>query len=307
MNERFFDWKWYEKRITAIFKKIEGSKVEHNVKEVGQDSNKPRQIDIRILVPLHVDLGEGFSFTITVKIIVDCKKRKRSISIMEVDNVAGIKDDVRAHLAIIVTPKGVSNGAVERAKAVGVRPIIITTDLIAVAERFRHTRDMGCLICEYTGEEDHSAPVVFWQSELEGRCNWCNGLHIQCMECCEVFAITETEYDHAIKCPSDCGAIFFVEGVRSKGMLSERLWDFLALDAMLLASAYSKSTKRLTQNEVRRLVQKTRWQHWGEARATIGVTESGCMEYRSDNNLYLTAEGAYWAKSIVDAAYPICY
>jgi hypothetical protein len=122
-----------------------------------------------------------------------------------------------------------------------------------------------------------------------------------------VFAICETEYGRAIKCPSDCGAMFFVEAARAKDDYYERLEVFVALDAMLLTAAYSKSSKRLTPNEVSRLVEKTRWQHWGEAPATIGVTEFDYMEYREDNNLYLTARGEYWAKHIAVADYPLCY
>jgi len=300
------DWKWYEKRITRIFQRIKGAKVEHNVHEMGQDTHRRRQIDIRIQVPLEVNLGQGFAFTIPVKIIVDCKKRKRPMGIGEVDEVAGLKDDVGAHLAIIVTPRGVSDGAMNRAKAVAVRPIVITKDLIAVAEGFWEYKFVPCCICEYTGDEEYPQPEVSWRSKVEGYCDWCGGLHIGCPECYEVFAISEVEYDQAIKCPSDCGAIFFVESPRAKDE-SQNLEIFLALDAMLLTAAYSKSTKRLTPNEVQKLVRRTRWQHWGEAPATIGVTESGYMEYGEDNNLYLTAEGEGWAKLIDGAVYPTCY
>lgn len=300
------DWKWYETRVTRIFHRIKGAKVEHNVEDMGQDSHKPRQIDVRVQMPLEIDLGEGFAFTIPVKIVVDCKKRKRPIGIVEIDEVAGLKDDVRAHLAIVVTPKGMSSGAVDRAKAVGVRPIIVTTDLIAVAEGFREYEFEPCRICDYTGDEEYSQPEIFWRSKLAGSCNQCGGLHVRCPECYEVFGISEVEYDQAVKCPSDCGAVFSVESPREKDE-SENLQIFLALDVMLLTAAYSKSTKRLTPNEVQKLVRRTRWQHWGEAPATIGVTESGCMEYGEDNNLYLTAEGDEWAELIGSAVYPICY
>ena len=286
---------------------MKAAEVEYDVNEIGQDSHRPRQIDIRIQLPLRVDLGEGFAFTIPVKIIVDCKSRKRPISIAIVDEVAGMKDDVRAHLAIIVTPKGVTGGADERAKAVGVRTITATTDLIAVAEGFRDSKYVQCLLCEYTGREDYSPPEVYWRSKVQGYCNRCAGVHVRCPECHEVFAICETEYDRAIKCPSDCGAVFVVEPPRTKDDLYENLEVFAALDAMFLTTAYCKSSKRLTPNEVQRLVNKTRWQHWGEARATIGVTELDYMEYREDNNLYLTTKGEEWARCIAAADYPMCY
>ena len=300
-------WKWYEKHITDIFRKVRGAEVEPNVTEIGQDTRTSRQIDIRIMVPLAIDLGDGFCLEIPVKIIVDCKDRKRAIDVTVVDEVAGLKDDVRAHLAIIVTPKGVSRAAKERAKAVGVRPVVVTTDLIAVARHFPPPEYTACHICEYTGKEEHSPPEVFWRSEIEGRCDWCNGFHIRCPECHSIFGVIEAEYDQAIKCPEECGAVFFVESGHSKDQPSESLEVFIALDAALLAAAYSKSTKRLTPNEVEKIIDRTRWQHWGEASPTIGVTEFDYMEYRDDDYLYLTAEGEKWAKSIVDAVCPTCY
>ncbi|GAH38160.1 unnamed protein product, partial [marine sediment metagenome] len=66
-------WKWYEKRITDIFKKIKGAEVKPNVREIGKDTSTSRQIDIRIMVPLRIDLGDGFCLEIPVKIVVDCK------------------------------------------------------------------------------------------------------------------------------------------------------------------------------------------------------------------------------------------
>jgi hypothetical protein len=300
-------WKWYEKRIAGIFRRIKGAEVKSNVYEMGQDTHKRRQIDIRIQVPLKVNLGEGFVLTIPVKIVVDCKKRKRPIDIRVVDAVEGLRDDLRAHLAIIVTPKGVSDGAMNRAKAVAVRPIVITTDLIAVAEGFREYEFVPCSICEYTGNEEYPQPEISWRSKVEGYCDWCGGLHVRCPDCYEIFGISEAEYDQAIKCPSDCGAIFFARSRRGKDEPPATLESFPRLDAMLLTVAYHKSTKRLTPNEVKKLVRMTRWQHWGEAPATIGVTESGYMEYGRDDNLYLTAEGKEWAKLIDSAVYPICY
>jgi len=299
-------WKWYEDRITDIFRRLKGATVEPDIQEMGQTTQRLRQIDILITVPLSVDLGSGFRFIIPVKIVVECKERKRAIGISVIDEVAGLKDDVRAHLAIVVAPKGVSEGAIQRAKAVGVRPIVITKDLITVVHRFRHSKNGRCLICEYDGGESSPPAEVGWRSEVEGYCDWCNGLHVRCPDCHEVFGIHEVEYGQALRCPGDCGAIFFVEPSRAKDSTAE-LKVILALDAELITSAYSKSTKRLTPKEVERLINRTRWQHWTVDRATIGVTESGYMDYGDHNNLYLTKEGEEWAKHIAQAEYPTCY
>lgn len=300
-------WKWYEKRITEIFGRVKGGEVEPNVTEPGQDTKTKRQIDIRITVSLKIDLGEGFSLEIPVKIIVDCKDRKRAIDVHVVDEVAGLKDDVRAHLGLIVTPHGISRAARERAKAVGIRPIVVTNDLIAVASPFPQGEFTKCHLCEYTGNEEYPPPEVSWQSPVEGRCDWCNGLHVRCPECGIVFAISEAEYDTPIKCPYDCGTVFFAGAAHTKDSTHGDLKLLIALDATLLTSAYSKSTKRLTPGEVERIVQRTRWQHWGEGSATMGVTEFGYMEYKDDDNLYLTTEGEEWARLIAEAAYPTCF
>ncbi len=300
-------WKWYEKRITEIFGRVKDCKVEPNATESGQDSKTERQIDIRITVPLTIDLGDGFSLDIPVKIIVDCKDRKRAIDVHVVDEVAGLKDDVRAHLGIIVTPHGISKAAKERAKAVGIRPIVVTTDLIAIASPFPEGNFTACRLCEYTGKEEYPPPEVSWRSPVEGYCDWCNGLHFRCPECYEIFAITEAQYDQAIKCPYDCGSVFFAASARTKDSPVVDVEVLVALDATLLTAAYSKSTKRLTPGEVERIIERTRWQHWGEGSATIGVTEFGYMEYGDDDNLYLTEDGEEWARLITEAVYPTCY
>lgn len=297
-------WKWYEQRITEFFKKVRGAVVKPNVLENGQDTHTKRQIDILIQVPLKIDLGNGFNIDIPVKIIVDCKDRKRPVDVTVVDEVAGLKDDVRAHLGVIVTPTGISEAAKERAKATGIRPLVVTGDLIAMTHPFSDYTD--CLLCEYNGDEEYSQPEVFWHG-VEGRCDWCNGIHFRCPDCGAIFAVTEGEYGKALKCPENCGAVFYVDYSHHKDEPHEIIEVFISLDAELITKAYAKTSKRLTPNEVSRLVDKTRWQHWGEASPTIGVTESGNMEYRDDDNLYLTSQGEKWAKIIMQADYPICY
>ena len=65
-----------------------------------------------------------------------------------------------------------------------------------------------------------------------------------------------------------------------------------ALETALLTRAYRKSTRRLTSGEAARIVGRTRWQHWGVASPTFGVTEAGLMDWGEDGCLHLTDEGA---------------
>ncbi len=49
-----------------------------------------------------------------------------SLDIKDIEEIIGLKEDVQANLAIVVTPMGVSEGARERAKADGVFPLTVT-------------------------------------------------------------------------------------------------------------------------------------------------------------------------------------
>lgn len=265
--------------------------MDEDVCEVGQHSGRERQLDVRVMLSPKIDLGRGFGIEVPVKIIVDAKAHGRSLDIPAIEKVIGLKEDVRANLAIVVTPKGMSEGAMKRAQASGVYPIVVTGDLIALMGGLKLPEFTPCDMCEYGLEDDYSPPEVFWRSDVEGYCKWCNTLHVRCPDCLEIFAIPETSYDVGVRCATECGAIFRVSWRGDPKDQETALEVFDALSAALLLAAFRKSTGRLTSREVSRMVSRTRWQHWDVASPTINLTEEGLMEWGDDGCLYLTPQG----------------
>jgi len=298
-------WKWYQKRVADLFRKIEGAVVDEDVTEVGQDSGVPRQLDVRVQLPLSIDVGQGFEIEVPVKIIVDAKAHSQPLDVKDIEEIAGLKDDVRANLAVAVTPEGVSEGGRQRGRALGVYPITVTGDLLALLEALEDFS--SCLICEYDAENDDGPPPwVNWHDRLRGFCHRCSSLHVRCPDCLEIIGVPEGQYGIGVRCGGECGAVF-VADFDAKEM-EEKLTVFDALDTSLLTTAYRKSTKRLTAKEVHRLVQRTRWQHWGVASPTIDLTEEGLMRWEEDGCLYLTDEGTQTVEGfLLDPAYPYCY
>ena len=284
-------WAWYQARVAALFRLVPGAVVNEDVHEVGQDSGERRQLDVLVTLTLGIDLGKGFGIEVPIKIVVDAKAHDRALDIPAIDKVIGLRQDVRANLAIVVTPKGVSKGAMKRAKAGGVYPIVVTGDFIALMGGLKLPEYTPCGMCEYGLEDDYSPPEVSWRSDIEGYCNWCNTLHVRCPDCLEIFAIPETQYDMGIRCATECGAIFRVSRRGDPKDQEIALEVFDGLSAGLLLAAFHKSTARLTSREVSRVISGTRWQHWDAASPTINLTEEGLMQWGEDECLHLTSEG----------------
>jgi len=282
-------WKWYQKRVADLFRKIKGAVVDEDVTEVGQDSGVPRQLDVRVQLPLKIDVGQGFEIEVPVKIIVDAKAHSRPLDVKDIEEIAGLKDDVRANLAVAVTPEGVSEGGRQRGRALGVYPTTVTGDLLALLEAFEDSS--SCLICEYDAEnDDRPPPWVNWHDKLKGFCYRCSSLHVRCPDCLEIMGIEEGQHGVGVQCGGGCGAVFVVTMYDPHDPV-EDVTVYDALNASLLTTAYAKSTRRLTSKEVDRLVARTRWQHWAVASPTIGLTEEGLMQWEEDGCLHLTDDG----------------
>jgi len=295
-------WKWYQKRVADLFRKIKGAVVDEDVTEVGQDSGVPRQVDVRVQLPFNIDVGQGFEIEVPVKIIVDAKAHSRPLDVKDIEEISGLKDDVRANLAVAVTPEGVSEGGRQRGRALGVYPITVTGDLLALLDALEDFS--SCLMCVYGAENDDGPPPwVDWHDRLRGFCHRCSSLHVRCPDCLEIIAIPEGQYGIGVRCGGECGAVFVADFDPRE--LEEKLTVYDALDTSLLTTAYQKSTKRLTAREVDRLVRRTRWQHWGVASPTMNLTEEGLMQWGEGDCLYLTDGGTQVVEEfLLDPAYP---
>lgn len=291
-----YDWKLYETDITDLFSKIEGAVVEHNVKEVGAVSQTERQLDVRISYPMKINLGQGFEISIPIKIIVDCKAHKVALDVKQIEEIIGLREDVQANLAIAISPMGVSEAGKERGKAGGVYPITVTGDLIALQHGLEIPDFNRCLVCE--------EGYVSLRSKLTGYCDYCNGLHLSCPDCGEIIGIDENQRDIGVKCGAECGTVFYVP-TGEKGAVG-KIEAYDSLDCMLMTKAFEKTTKRLTKEEVSKIVGKTKWQHWQVDRPTIDLTELGLMEWR-EGYLCLTEEGEEIVREVINKAETAMY
>ena len=101
------DWKEYEREV---FKYLRQSYPEANIsfdqKIVGRYSKVERQIDI---------LVEGSVADYEIKIVIDCKFFSKNIDVKDVESFCSMVDDVDAHQGILITKKGYSQAAINRA------------------------------------------------------------------------------------------------------------------------------------------------------------------------------------------------
>lgn len=101
------DWRTYEVYITKHFRRLfPGSSISHDVKRQGLISKTTRQVDI--LIESQV---VGHSLTT----VVDCKYFNRKVDITCVDAFLSFVRDVRASKGIMITNRGYSDAAYNRA------------------------------------------------------------------------------------------------------------------------------------------------------------------------------------------------
>lgn len=303
-------WKWYQERIAAFFRRVEGALVAEDIKLHTRTGRRRRQIDVYVELPVMVYLSDIIQVTVPVRIIVDAKAHKRRIDVRHVGLIEDLRDDVGANLAIIASPVGFTEGAMERAREVGVFPLNAPTDLLAMLRDARIPEFVYCL-----NECDSLRGIVSWDfgeayrsgSMVIGYCQRCNTIHVACPDCGVMFGIAEFEEGKSLECPGDCGRVFLVarDFETGEAHVSSRDW----LDVTILRKAFTKSTRRLTKREVDQLVRQSKWQYFTEAPATIGLTEEELMEWDDEGQLFkLTESGEdYVRENLRDTKAPSLY
>jgi hypothetical protein len=101
------NWKEYEDEIYARFREVyPRARIDRNVKIIGRYSKVERQIDTLI-----EESVAGFK----MRIVVDAKYYDKKIDVKDVESFLGMLMDVDAHKGLMVSPKGYSAGAINRA------------------------------------------------------------------------------------------------------------------------------------------------------------------------------------------------
>jgi hypothetical protein len=127
-------WKQYEGYVVGSLERLlPGSTIRHDVRMQGLKSGRQRQVDVLV----ERDLG-GFRLAIAV----DCKHYNRRINVNDVEKFLGMLDDLRVSKGVMITTKGYSQAASERAgnETRDIELRIISPDRLS---EFQH---IGCAI-----------------------------------------------------------------------------------------------------------------------------------------------------------------
>lgn len=101
------NWKKYESEILTYFQETyPETTITFDKKINGKYSKAERQIDIFI---------EGEIAGYEIKIVVDCKYFSKNIDVKQVESFCSMVEDVDAHQGILITKKGYSKAAINRA------------------------------------------------------------------------------------------------------------------------------------------------------------------------------------------------
>lgn len=103
-----FEWSQYEAYVFgSIRRRNPGATVRRNLRMMGKKSGKLRQIDILV----ERQIGD-----FKLKIVIDCKCYKRKVNVNDVDRFLGMLNDIRVSKGVLVTSKGYSKTAYNRAE-----------------------------------------------------------------------------------------------------------------------------------------------------------------------------------------------
>lgn len=101
------NWKSYEKEILKYFQEtFPETQISFDRKVIGKYSKVERQIDILI---------EGEIAGYEIRIVVDCKHFSKNIDVKQVESFSSMVEDVEGHQGILITQRGFSKAAVNRA------------------------------------------------------------------------------------------------------------------------------------------------------------------------------------------------
>ena len=197
-------WRVYE-RIAACFEVAAAgidASVTPNALVLGSISGVRRQIDV--LVDARWDTGTER------RIIFDAKRRKRKLTVQDVDAFVGLMADVRTARGVLVCTSGWTEAAKRRAdKTIELR--LMTEQESKEAD---HAAMESCPRCR--SQSRKTKGVVFWDGQFPlplegwaivftGKCDACRSFAFWCWDC----GVKEVVPD-GIQCECGCERLWFV-------------------------------------------------------------------------------------------------
>lgn len=153
------DWKQYEKEIHELFSSdFPNADIRHNVEVDGRYSKTKRQIDILI---------EDYVAGNKLRIVVDAKYFSINVDVKDVECFIGMLADTEAHKGLIITQKGYTKAAINRAfNDTG----DIELDILNFEELKRY---QGFFAIPYAGNNGILLPAPFgWIIDNRTSSNW---------------------------------------------------------------------------------------------------------------------------------------
>ncbi len=296
-------WKWYQARVADFFRRVQGARVEEDVKIVvtskKSGKKRKRQIDVVVWIPIKVRLSEAIEVAMEFQIIVDAKHHRRPIDIGWVGRIRDLRDDVGAHAAIIMAPNGFTKGAEDRAKETSIILRSVTSDLLAMLRCMGYPTREGCSSCQWMGE-------LTWHKRRNeevyrlGHCPMCGMKHVLCVDCGSIFGIGDFEEGKALRCPGGCGSIYSVYE-DPKCRIDFEYEDELTV--RLLTKAYNNPSRSLPARMVKGLIKNSKWQYSTGETPLSEVIDQGWMEWDAKKkNLLLKEDGIERVEGFILAA-----
>ena len=204
-SENVPEWRLYERVVACFEVETAGMDVSvtPNASLVGSTSAVPRQIDV--LVDARWEGGEER------RIVFDAKRRKRRLTVQDVDAFVGLMSDVRAARGVLVCTNGWTEAAESRAAEV----IALRLMTVEEADEADHSAMEPCLHC--SGLPRKRKGVVFWDGQFPlplggwaivftGKCDECRSFAFWCWECGERSVVPD-----GIHHECGCERIWYVE------------------------------------------------------------------------------------------------
>lgn len=216
------DWKLYEQQIYNKFSsEFSECEIIKNDYILGQFSKVNRQVDVSIkgMFAGHKILG-----------VVECKCFNKKVDVKIIDSFIGFLEDVNANVGVIITTKGFSKAANNRAKVKNIRLDIVDFNYL---DDYEFSIDL-CSICQESLNEYQMPGEIVWNSYFSkpnksedfeiGSCDRCNSIHVKCRECNTITPVYESDYDIEKECDGGCGQKFKIINEHiGKGMYEQKL------------------------------------------------------------------------------------
>jgi len=217
------DWRRYEQQIYNKLKsEFPGCDIEFDAKVKGLFSKVARQVDI---------LVRGKLVGYDVFGAVECKHFNKHVDVGIVDGFIGFMEDIAANIGIIITNRGYSEGARNRAQVKGIH-----LDIVRYQEIDEYHFEWEA--CQMCGGPDRPPPPIDFEPPVEvikdgistvlqiGRCSYCDGIHVKCGLCGGITPVSEFEYNSPLECWGGCGVKFVLRSEQVEKELFEEWIEF---------------------------------------------------------------------------------